>query len=362
MTPEPPPPRLQPPPRVTPQEPRGGPRARGDRRADARRTLGSAAVVAVLGAALAGVFLWLPGWTAKQTSDAGAETTPVASGADAERVLAPPDAEPSPSPAPTPAVAATRPAPAAAARTGGASAPASTPAADRDFMDAMSRGLAALDREEWSEARIAFEDASRRRPDAPAVRDGLARVAAAERRAAVADAIRRGAELETAERWSEAERSYVEALALDPQAADALAGRDRAAARAELDGRLVHHLANTDRLASEAVFDDAAGTLEAARGTFPRGPRLDEQTARLEAALEIASTLLPVVLVSDSLTEVTVYRVGSLGRFARRELELRPGAYTAVGSRDGYRDVRVRFVVEPGTAPASVTVRCTEAL
>ena len=69
-----------------------------------------------------------------------------------------------------------------------------------------------------------------------------------------------------------------------------------------------------------------------------------------------------MVLVSDSLTEVTVYRVGSLGRFARRELELRPGAYTAVGSRDGYRDVRVRFVVEPGTAPSAVTVRCTEAL
>jgi len=44
--------------------------------------------------------------------------------------------------------------------------------------------------------------------------------------------------------------------------------------------------------------------------------------------------------VSDNLTEVSVYRVGRLGRFTAQELLLRPGRYTVVGTREGYKDVR----------------------
>jgi hypothetical protein len=69
-----------------------------------------------------------------------------------------------------------------------------------------------------------------------------------------------------------------------------------------------------------------------------------------------------VELVSDSLTEVTVYRVGRLGRFERRTVELRPGTYTVVGSRAGFRDVRHEFVLRKDTKKKIVAVRCTEAI
>jgi len=68
------------------------------------------------------------------------------------------------------------------------------------------------------------------------------------------------------------------------------------------------------------------------------------------------------VVVSDNLTEVVIYRVDRLGVFPRRELKLRPGTYTAVGSREGFRDVRVRFEVSPGGPSQQVTVVCTEKL
>lgn len=67
-----------------------------------------------------------------------------------------------------------------------------------------------------------------------------------------------------------------------------------------------------------------------------------------------------VTLHSDQQTEVTVYKVARLGQFDQRELELRPGSYTAVGSRMGYRDVRVEFSVAAEGAPPAVTVVCTE--
>ena len=69
-----------------------------------------------------------------------------------------------------------------------------------------------------------------------------------------------------------------------------------------------------------------------------------------------------VLIESDGLTEVTVTRVGRLGTLTRRTLELRPGEYTATGTRRGYRDIRRRFTVSPGAASPSVVVRCEEAL
>ena len=59
-------------------------------------------------------------------------------------------------------------------------------------------------------------------------------------------------------------------------------------------------------------------------------------------------------------TEVIVYKVARLGRFTQHELTLRPGTYTAVGSRNGYRDVRQSFTVQHDSKPAPLTIACTE--
>jgi hypothetical protein len=226
----------------------------------------------------------------------------------------------------------------------------------------MSRGLASLEEERWQQARQAFEQASRLKPGAPEVADGLARVAAGERRDLVRTGIQTGQELEASERWADAERTYIGVLQTDPEAAAALDGRGRAKARADLDEKLEYYLANPGRLATPSVFEDASDLLDLARETIPRGPRLDAQVAGLAHQLERAATPVRIILESDSATEVMVYRVGRLGAFARRELELRPGTYTAVGSRDGYRDVRVEFQVAADGSTKTVTVSCTEAL
>ena len=76
--------------------------------------------------------------------------------------------------------------------------------------------------------------------------------------------------------------------------------------------------------------------------------------------LKRAVTPVPVELVSDNMTAVTVYKVGSLGNFTNKQLELRPGTYVAVGVRPGFRDVRLEFRVAPEIDMQPVTVRCEE--
>ncbi|MEC8427512.1 MAG: hypothetical protein VXZ35_03750, partial [Pseudomonadota bacterium] len=59
-------------------------------------------------------------------------------------------------------------------------------------------------------------------------------------------------------------------------------------------------------------------------------------------------------------TQVTVYKVGSFGQFSEQHLELIPGHYVAVGSRQGYRDVRKEFTISPSGTRTSVWIQCTE--
>ena len=63
---------------------------------------------------------------------------------------------------------------------------------------------------------------------------------------------------------------------------------------------------------------------------------------------------------SDNLTSVVIYKVGPLGAFTSRTVELRPGTYVVVGTRDGYRDVRRNVRVDAAGSGAPISVRCEE--
>src|SRR5690606_17269352 len=119
-------------------------------------------------------------------------------------------------------------------------------------------------------------------------------------------------------------------------------------------------IGDPSRLLSPAVRNQARALLAAAGKIAPPGPTLTRQIERLDAALKAAETPVPVVLQSDNQTEVVIHRVGRLGAFAQRRLELLPGEYVIVGTREGYRDVRKELTVLPGQQLQPVTVRCEE--
>ena len=90
------------------------------------------------------------------------------------------------------------------------------------------------------------------------------------------------------------------------------------------------------------------------------GPRLAGQRDELSRLLKRAATPLTVQLVSDNVTDVSIYKVGKLGSFESQQVDLRPGTYVVVGSRPGYRDVRLEFQVGPEIDLQPIVVRCEE--
>lgn len=232
--------------------------------------------------------------------------------------------------------------------------------ADNAFQLAMSEALSALDAGRLAAAQQALQQAAALRPEDSSLRDARQRLAQSRQRASLEHLRSEAAARVGSEDWSAALRLYREALSLEPAAAFAHQGIAQAEQRERLHRQLDDYLADPAALHAPEPLADAERLL-ASLGTPPAAePQLAAKMTRLKARAEAAGTPVTVTLRSDGDTEVVIYHVGRLGRFQVQQLQLRPGTYTAVGSRPGYRDVRAVFRVEPGTPPPPVAVTCEE--
>jgi serine/threonine protein kinase/tetratricopeptide (TPR) repeat protein len=224
----------------------------------------------------------------------------------------------------------------------------------------ISAGLAALNQGNFSAARSALNQARQIRPNGPEVVEALTRLDAAERLSDLEKLKAQARTAELAEQWESALKHYQAALQIDSTLQFAIEGQERCATRSELDQRLQFFLAEPQVLESDANLTEATNLLKSAEAVSPRGPRLQDQLQQLARLVQIAGTPVAVTLLSDGQTEVAVYKVGRFGRFSRQELSLRPGRYTVVGMRKGYRDIRREIVVRAEEAPFRVRIECSE--
>jgi len=231
---------------------------------------------------------------------------------------------------------------------------------DAEFEGRMTRGFAALAAENFDDAAQHFRAALELRPQAREAQDGVTQAEQGAKLEQIALVEARALAFERREMWEQAVAQYRGVLATDSNLVFAQTGLERALARAGLDSKLANLIANPTLLFSDSVLADARKLLEQTRLQADSGPRLTQQIAELDRLVGLAATPIAVRLESDSLTNVTMYRIGDLGVFASRQVELRPGTYTAIGSRDGYRDVRRTFTVLPGRPLEPIRVICVE--
>jgi eukaryotic-like serine/threonine-protein kinase len=231
---------------------------------------------------------------------------------------------------------------------------------DDSYARAAGEGFAALGAGRLEEARTAFLRARSLKPDGAEATEGLRRVDAAAGERVFAAQRARGQALEAAEHWAEAQRLYESVLRQDRSLAFAQEGRARAVARLKLQDSLQALIDRPDRLASPEVRSAAVTLLQSAQEQPSPGPALRGQIARLGALVPEFDKPVHLSLLSDSFTQVAIPSVGSFGAFARRDIELKPGRYTVIGTRNGYRDVRRDISVSPGQPTQTVSVACSE--
>ena len=232
---------------------------------------------------------------------------------------------------------------------------------DDNYAKAVGSGFAALGAGRLDDARGAFEKARALRPTGSEAAEGLRRVGAALSARGFASLRQRAAGLEAQERWDEAVQAYNSALQADPSLLFAQEGKNRAAARAQLDASLQALIDRPERLAGQSVREQARALLQSANEQSPSGPVLRSQIARLGLLLpEDYDKPVRLSLVSDNATAVAIPSIGQFGTFAKRDIELKPGRYTVIGTRDGFREVHRDITIAPGQENQTIKVSCSD--
>ncbi len=230
----------------------------------------------------------------------------------------------------------------------------------RDFNAAMTAGYEALDNGNYATAENKFLAARRIMPDAQETQGALEQARTARTRSQIDSYTVKAAAAEKRESWLQAIAHYQSILNIDETVVFARSGLIRSKARADLDRRLQQIIDQPARLSEDTVYNAAQTSWRESSGIDQKGPRLEQQLARILKILSIARTPVSVLLQSDEMTQVTVYKVAKLGQFRHHQLELKPGTYTAVGARIGYRDVRKEFTVAPDKPNPVIEISCTE--
>ena len=233
-------------------------------------------------------------------------------------------------------------------------------ARSQDFNKAMSEGYSAMNEGRFDTAKKAFLTAAALQQGSTEAASALEQVATAQTAQRLGTLNQRGQKNEQQEEWQKAVDDYEQAQQLDRSIVFASEGLQRSRARAALDQELRTTIEAPQRLSDAAVATAVAKRLQQAKQIRPRGPVLTRQIDRLETLLQRANATVAITLRSDEETDVIVNKVARLGRFTQRELTLRPGTYTATGTRNGYRDVRQSFTIAHDSAPTNVTIICTD--
>ncbi len=231
-----------------------------------------------------------------------------------------------------------------------------------EFGQRMTEGLTALAERDYPGARAAFRMAQEIMPGSREPADGLLQVDQGIRLDRIAMLERQAQDEERSEAWETAIDTYKSILEIDADLAFAKDGLRRSEQMAALHVQLDKYIEEPDSLSSGANMAKATRLVVDITRMPEIGPRLGGQRDELSRLLKRAATPLTVSFVSDNATDVSIYKVGKLGSFETHQLDLRPGTYVAVGSRPGFRDVRLEFRVGPEIELQPIVVRCEEAI
>lgn len=230
----------------------------------------------------------------------------------------------------------------------------------KEFKQHLSSGLAAYHKEDYEHARKELLKAHDLRPDSSEVKNALFQVDGAIRLVSIDRLKEKSCTQEKAEDWESALKSYEELLKIDGSLDFAREGKKRSTTFFKLSKNITYYLNKPELLQSDQHLKTADRLVQEAQKIDLKGRQLPQKVEKLQSLVKMARIPVILTLQSDNKTEVAVYKVGKLGTFETRQLELRPGTYTIVGARDRYKDVRKEVVIRAGQIPPIIVIQCQE--
>lgn len=228
------------------------------------------------------------------------------------------------------------------------------------YARAISSGMAAVEKRDLATAEKNLESAAQLFSTRDAVKLLSSQVATLRQELRAETLIRQGVDASAADDWAAAQQHFAGARTILPNNKDATDGLQLATKIVSLKAEIAKHLAAPARLANPSVEERVDQLLRDANAYKQFSPSLQAVGEGLSAVVQAYSTPVPVSVISDGETHVSVRGVGQVGQTTGRTINLKPGTYMFEGKRKGYVSVLVKVELKPGAEGVSVEVICNE--
>ena len=224
----------------------------------------------------------------------------------------------------------------------------------------IARGFAALEKNDLGSAQEQLSHARQVFPNRPETALLAKQVGELDHGLQVERLLHQARSAGQADDWSAALDAYRQVEAIRPGHAPAIQGRQTAERLLALLSAITAQLDAPHRLTLPSVAAQARELIAHGLEAGQASPQLAARAAELRHTLERYSRQVPVRIVSDGKTTISVRGVGRVGAVVSKLIHLKPGAYRFEGSRSGYKSEIVQVRVPPDAFDVQVEIVCDE--
>lgn len=243
---------------------------------------------------------------------------------------------------------------------------------EKEFNKNISEALSAIEKNFFNRAEKNLTAARLLKANEPVIKELEQRITDKRKQLTINNLIQSAQQKEKKEQWLQALNVYKKILSIDANINSIIVKKQRANVYLKLNTTLNNIVEKPERLSDDKVLTNAKNSIQLIKSElkekrqllYPLSttPGLTRKISTAEKIINEASIPIKVTIQSDNLTEISIYKVGSFGKLTEKKLTLRPGHYTIVGSREGYRDVRKKVVITAADQLIILNVKCKETI
>ena len=160
--------------------------------------------------------------------------------------------------------------------------------------------------------------------------------------------------------WQSAHAAFARVAKDEPQNKKVREGLQKSQYILGMQKEAKNYLRDPYRLANSKVGEDVAHFLVRVQPATQMSYSLQRQTKALREKLALFNRVLPVRVLSDGKTNVTVRGVGKVGQVMEKTIQLKPGNYVFEGERRGYISKLVSVLIPYDVQNFQLQVICDE--
>jgi hypothetical protein len=233
---------------------------------------------------------------------------------------------------------------------------------NNSFDTHISSGFSEIENNKTKEARYHYQRAKKIDPKRIELKVLLKQVLAEEKSYRIEQALRQAEQATREDNWAQAKAGFAKAKKDMPENEVAIKGIKRANKILRFQSVLGQYVKSPYRLADNGVLNEAKKILVQAEDASKHSSKIKKQIKQLNKLIVTFNRLIPVMVMSDNMTDIQVRGIGKLGVIPHKTIQLKPGYYTFEGTRNGFKSKLLQVLIPYDQNNYSVSIICDESI